>query len=118
MNAAGMNAVLNNVSATLTMPFFQALVTDGKISQGELDGTRTNLSASLAAVKQMPKERLEALVAQYDKELTGYNDKFNSAWAQDALGGFRSAQIMAGYVTTIMNKHAISEVPKSEIALQ
>jgi hypothetical protein len=41
MYANGMTAVLGGVSAfSVAMPHFQNLVTDGSISQDELDGTR------------------------------------------------------------------------------
>lgn len=107
MNAAGMIFALTGVSAVLGMPFYQSLVTDGKVSQEELDGTRNNLSATITTLKETPSEKIEALVAQYDPELTAYLDKFNAIGQEDLLGGLRNAQVMAGYVTTIMGKAGI-----------
>jgi hypothetical protein len=107
MNSAGLIFVLTGVSGGLGMAVFQDLVTDGSISQGELDGTRKNVSAALATLKKTPGEKVEAMVAQYDDELSSHLAKFNSAWGQDPLGGFREAQVMEGYVTSIMNKSGI-----------
>lgn len=64
MNAAGMIFTLSGVSAVLGMPFYESLVTDGSISQGELDGTRRNLSAVITTLKNTPLEKIEALVSQ------------------------------------------------------
>ena len=107
MNASGMTFVLSGVSAVLGMPFFQSLVTNGSIAQDELDGTRNNLSAIVTTLRNTPPDKLEALVAQYNDELTQYLDKFNSEWGQDQLAAFRDAQLMTGYVTTIMAKSGI-----------
>ena len=109
MNAAGMTFVLGGVSAVLGMPFFQTLVTNGSIGQDELDGTRSDLSAVIVTLKNTPSDKIEAMVDQYNDELTAHLDKFNSEWGQDLLGAFRDAQIMAGYVTTIMAKSGLEE---------
>jgi len=107
MNAAGLIFVLSGVSAGLGMPHFQTLSAIGTVSQGELDSTRKGVAAALATLKRTPAEKIEAMVAKYDQELTTYLDKFNSAWGVDPIGGFRAAQIMEGYVTSIMNKSGI-----------
>jgi hypothetical protein len=104
MNAAGLAVVLTGVSGVLGMPFYQSLVTDGSISQDELDGTRRYISAGIATLKKTPSEQIEALVAQHDEELTAHLNKFNAVGQNDLLAGFRTAQIMAGYVTTILAK--------------
>ena len=110
MNAAGLTAILTSMSSFLeSFGFFQDLVTDGSISQDELDGTRKNLSATVAALKRTPAEKIEAMVAQYNEELTAYSDKFNYKTGENALTAFRSAQVMTGSVTTIMNKAGISD---------
>jgi hypothetical protein len=109
MNAAGMTFVLGGVSAVLGMPFFQTLVTNGSISQGELDGTRKNLGAVIATLKNTPGNQIEPMVDKYNDELTAYLDKFNSEWGQDLLGAFRDAQIMMGYVTSIMAGSGLHE---------
>lgn len=107
MNAAGLTFVLSGVTAVLGMPFFQTIVTDGSIQQDELDGTRNNLSAVITTLKNTPQDKIEALVAQYNDELTAQLDKFNAEWGHDLLGAFRDAQLMAGFVATIMAKAGI-----------
>lgn len=103
-NAAGLTFVLSGVSGVLSMPFYQTLVTDGKIKQDELDGTRHNLSAAITILKNTPAEKIEAMVAQYNDELTEHMNRFNSVGYLDYLSAFREAQIMEGYVTSIMGK--------------
>lgn len=107
MNAAGMIFSLSGVSAVLGMPFYQSLVTDGSVSQNELDGTRHNLSAVIAILKKTPLETIEALVAEYNADLTAHLEKFNAIGQLDLLNGFRNAQVIAGYVTIIMGKSGI-----------
>jgi hypothetical protein len=109
MNAAGMIVVLTEVSGALGMPHFQSLVTNGSISQGEFEGTRSNLAGVLATLKKTPPDKIEAMVAQYDEQLTEHLDKFNAEWGKDTLSNFKDAQIMAGYVTTIMAKSGLKE---------
>lgn len=89
------------------MPDFQSIITDGSVRQDEFDGTRHKLSAIIATLKNTPAEKIEALVAQYDEELTLYLDKFNTKTHEHALDSFRNAQIMIGYVTTIMTKSGL-----------
>ena len=107
MNAAGLNLVLSGVSANLEMAFYQNLVTDGSISQGELDGTRRLLSGAVATLRNTPAEKIEEMVAQYNEDLTAYSDKFNAIPQEDLLDRFQLAQIMAGYFTTIMAKSGL-----------
>ena len=109
MNAAGMIFVLTGVSADLSMPFYQSLVTNGDISQAELDGTRSGLAAIITTLKNTSEEKIEALVAKFDNELTEYLNQFNSKKDQDLLGAVRDAQIMTGYVTTIMVKSGLKQ---------
>jgi hypothetical protein len=109
MNAAGVIFVLTGVSGALGMPHFQSLVTNGSISQGELDGTRSNLMSAATTLTKTPPDKFEALVAQYDEQLTEHLNKFNAAWGEDYLGNFREAQTMAGFVTTIMAKAGLKE---------
>lgn len=109
MNAKGLPVMLAGVSATVGMPFYQTLVTDDSMSQSELDGTRHNLTAVIAILKNTPEEKIEALVAQYDEELTAHLNKFNAVGQQDVHNGFKHAQIMAGYVTTIMSKSGLRD---------
>jgi hypothetical protein len=106
MNAWGLNITLMGVSGLLGMPFFQTLVTEGSIKQDELDGTRSHLSSVATTLKNTPPDKIEALVAQYDEQLTAHSDKVHS-YAQDLLGAFRGAQLMLGHITTIMGKSRI-----------
>ena len=107
MNAAGLVFILKGVSAVLNMPDFQTLVTDGSVSQDEFDGTRHNLSSIIATLQNTPPEKIEAMVAEYDEELTAHNDKFNTKPHEEALNSFRTAQIMVGYVGMVMAKSGI-----------
>jgi hypothetical protein len=109
MNAAGLTVALSGIAGVLGMPFYQDLVTNGSISQDELDGTRHNLSAVIATLKNTPSEKIEAMVAQYNEDLSAYLDKFNAEGQKDSLAGFKDAQIMLGYVTTIMAKSGLKE---------
>jgi hypothetical protein len=109
MNAAGLTFMLDVVSGDLGMAFYQSLVTDGSISQGEFDGTRSNLAAVVVTLSKTPPDKIEAMVAQYNDQLTEHGDKYNAVRGQDILGGFRQAQMMAGYVTTIMAKSGLTE---------
>ena len=109
MNAAGLTFVLGGVSAVLGMPMYQTLVTKGSITQAELDGTRNDLSAVIATLKNTPAEKIEAMVDKYNDELTAHLDKFNAEAYLDYLAGLRDAQIMAGYVTSIMAKSGLHE---------
>jgi len=107
MNAAGLNLVISGTSANLEMPFYQDLVTDGSIKQDELDGTRRLLSGAAETLRNTPAEKIEAVVAQYDEDLTAYSDKLNVIPQQNLLERFQVAQIMAGFVTTIMAKSGL-----------
>jgi hypothetical protein len=58
-------------------------------------------------LKKTPLEKIEALVAEYDEELTAHMKKFDAIEQTDFPGGFRIAQIIEGYVTMIMAKAGI-----------
>ena len=109
MNAAGLTFVLNGVSSVLGMPMFQTLVTNGSVSQGEFDGTRQDLAAVIATLQNTPGDKIEAMVDQYNDELTDHLEKFDAEWTQDYLSAFRDAQIMVGFVTTIMAKSGLRD---------
>jgi hypothetical protein len=105
MNAKGLPVMLQGVLATLEMAsIYQKLVTDRTISQGELDGTRHNLKATIATLKKTPGAKIEALVAHYDAQLTAYLHKFQALGAEHLIEKFRLAQIMLGFAATIMAK--------------
>jgi hypothetical protein len=104
MNAAGLGVVLHGVLAGLKMPFYESLVTDGSIAKDEFDGTLSHLTAVDATLKKTPHQTIEAMVAQHDEVLSEHIKKFEGEWSSDLLAGFRDAQTLAGYVTTIMAK--------------
>jgi hypothetical protein len=107
VNAAGLTFSLQGVAAALGMPGYEPTATDGTVSQDEFEGTRRQLSAVIETLKNTPPEKIEALVAQYDEELTSHLGKFNTKTHEHALDSFRNAQIMIGYVTTIMTKSGL-----------
>ena len=109
MDASGFITLMGSVSATLKNPSFQSLVTDGSISQGELDGTRSDLAAVYATLNKTPRDKIEAMVAQFNEQIMGQLDKIVDGWGSDTLGAFQQAQILAGYVTTIMAKSGLRE---------
>lgn len=106
MNAAGLFVMLNGVSGVLERAYFQNIVTDGSVSQDELDGTRHNISSIVSTLKNTPTDKIEALVAESDELLTEYLDKFHAS-GEDLIAAFRHAQTMTGYVRTIMAKSGI-----------
>ena len=61
----------------------------------------------IATLKNTPPEKIEAIVAEYDEALTAHLQKFNTKTHEEALGSFRSAQIMIGYVTMVMTKSGL-----------
>jgi hypothetical protein len=114
MNAKGLPVMLQGVIYDLTMgtsattsSFYQKLVGDGAVSQGELDGTVKNLEALIAALKNTGEEKIEALVAQFDADLTAYLDKFHALGSGASIEKFRLAQIMSGLAVTIMAKAGV-----------
>jgi hypothetical protein len=109
MNPAGLTFVLSGVLSALKTPFFQQIVTNGSVKQDEFHGTIANLSAVEATLKKTPGPKIEAMVAQYNAELSAHLNKFNSEWTGHPLPAFRDAQQMAGFITTIMAKSGLTE---------
>ena len=110
MNAAGLNFVLGGVIATLKMPDFKNIVTNGSVSADEFNGTVHNLDAVAATLKKTPAAKIAAMIAANDAKLTAHLNRLNSDWAAgDPLPAFREAQTMAGYITTIMAKSGLHE---------
>jgi histidine ammonia-lyase len=114
MNAKGLIFTLRGVIADLDMgqgpgtsAFTQRLVNDGAISQGELDGTIKNLKGLVATLANTAEEKIEALVAQFDADLTAYLNKFNALGSGASMEKFRLAQIMSGLAVTIMAKAGV-----------
>ena len=60
-------------------------------------------------MKNTPGNKIEAMVDEFNDDLTAHLNSFNSEWGTDLLAAFRDAQIMMGYVTTIMAKSGLSE---------
>ena len=114
MNAKGLIVSLGGVIADLDMgslagspSVYQKLVDAGAVSQGELDGTRKNLKALVATLKNTAEEKIEALVAQFDEELSAYLNKFNALGSGAKIEKFRIAQIMSGIAVSIMAKAGV-----------
>ncbi len=83
--------------------------TDGCHSSrgGGLDGTRNNLKALVATLKNTPEEKIEALVGEFDEDLTAYLNKFNALGSGASIEKFRLAQIMSGLAVSIMAKAGV-----------
>jgi len=113
MNAKGLIFTLGGVISALDMQalgkpsFYQKLVDDGAVSQSELDGTRHNLKALVATLKNTSEEKIEALVAQFNQDLTAYYDKFMALGSGASIEKFRLAQIMSGMAVSIMSKAGV-----------
>ncbi|HEY9282581.1 MAG TPA: hypothetical protein VIP46_03915 [Pyrinomonadaceae bacterium] len=108
MNAAGLTFTLTSVASVINSTvFFDQLLNQG-VSADELNGTRQQANALVNALKATPPDKIEALVAQYNDELTSALDSFQGDWTTNRLQGFRDAQIMIGFVNTIFNKARIS----------
>lgn len=107
MNAAGLAAVLGGLSARLNMAFYGGIVTSGQIKQDELDGTRKMASTAVTTLRNTPPDKLEGLVSKYNDLLTQSLTNFNSKGTKDLLGSLRDAQVMLGYVSTILAKAGI-----------
>jgi hypothetical protein len=109
MNAAGLTFTLGGMNAVLGMPFFQNIVTNGSVSQGEFDGTRAQLAGVYNTLKNTPGDKIEAMVDKYNDDLTTHLEKFNAEWGSDLLAAFRDAQIFAGFISTVMAKSGLHE---------
>ena len=109
MNAAGLNAILIGVSGKLSMPHFDQLVTDGKVKQDELDGTRKMVKSAMAILQKTPHDKIEALVAHYDEQLTLHLENFNAKGYLNLQGSLQDAQMLMGFVSAIFSKARIRE---------
>jgi hypothetical protein len=79
------------------------------IKQDELDGTRKLCVRVIADLKKTPHSKIEALVSHFDSVLTRYNNDFNAKAANNPLGQLQDAQIMLGFVSTILAKAGVRE---------
>ena len=48
-------------------------------------------------------------VAQYNDELSQALNAFDGDWAGNRLQGFRDAEVMIGFVTTVMGKSGLTD---------
>jgi hypothetical protein len=106
MNAAGLVFTLTSVSTVLNSPFYDNL--EG-VSAGELAGTRSDIAALVKTLQNTPGDKIEAMVDQFNPELTQALSAFQGDWAGKRLQGFRDAQVMIGFVTTVMAKSGLSD---------
>jgi hypothetical protein len=60
-------------------------------------------------LKKTPYSKIEALVSHFDSVLTRYNNDFNAKAANNPLWQLQDAQIMLGFVSTILAKAGIRE---------
>src|SRR5947207_9342224 len=109
MNSQQFMFELGAVSITLKAPMFDALAKDGKITKGEIDNTRERLKDIVTTLNKTPFNKIEAMVSQYGAQLDTHFRKFESVWVRDHLAGFHEAQIMLGFVTSILAKSGIKE---------
>jgi hypothetical protein len=109
VNAQGLGVMLNGVLSGMTFPHFRRVAVEGGVSEGEFDATLANLAAVEATLKTVPHEKLDAMVARFDPQLTAHVQKFHKAVEQHALPAFREAQTLAGFITTVMVKSGLHE---------
>ncbi|MDT7543593.1 MAG: hypothetical protein QOE33_3497 [Acidobacteriota bacterium] len=104
MNAKGLLVMLTTVSSSLNSFFFDNLA---GVHADELAGTRSNAAALVATLHKTPEEKIEVMVSKHDTELTAALTAFQRDWQGDRLKGFRDAQIMLGFVSTVMAKSGV-----------
>ena len=109
MNSQQLMFQLGAVSSTLRAPMFDALAKDGKISKGEIDNTRERLKDIVTTLNKTTFTKIEAMLAEYGAQLNEHFEKFESAWIRDHLAGLQEAQIMLGFMTSILAKSGIKE---------
>jgi len=107
MNAAGLRFFMIGLADTINSPIYFDKLTGEGVSADELKGTRDDANALVNAINATPAERIEKLVAQFDGVLTHAHDTFQHDWQLNRLQGFRDAQVMIGFVTSLFNKAGI-----------
>jgi hypothetical protein len=107
MNAAGLKVTIAHVASTIEQPIFFDKLTNEGVSAAELNGTRHEARSLANALNTTPSEKIEALVAHYDDQLTHALNNFQGGWQMNQLQGFRDAQVMIGFVTSLCNKAGI-----------
>src|SRR4029077_2329683 len=109
MNTQQLMFQLGAVSSTLKAPMFDALAKDGKITKGEIDSTRERLKDIVTALHKTPFNKIEAMLAEYGAQLNEHFQNFESVWIRDYSAGLHEAQIMLGFMTSILAKSGIKE---------
>lgn len=105
MNIDGLVYTLTGVSTALKMNAgFEGIVTGGQIKKDELVGTSQMAQAFATDVQNASSEKIRPLVAQYNDALIKHWDSFEAKKDTDPLGALQEAQIMIGYVSTILVK--------------
>jgi hypothetical protein len=99
--------MIGHVASTISQPIFFDKLTNEGVSADELKGTRQDATALANALKTTPAEKIEVLVTHYDDVLTHALNNFQGEWQMNQLKGFRDAQIMIGFVTSLCNKAGI-----------
>ena len=102
-------------AGNLNSPMFDKLVIDKAITQAELASTREGLKDVVNTLKYTPSNKIEALVAEYGSELTKHFRKFaeETSTKSNFLAAFHDAQIMLGFLTSILVKAGIRETHKA-----
>ena len=108
MNALGLRMYITTIDGVINSPIWYDEIVKQGVSPAELQGTRAQLSHLDRAMLATPHEKLDALVAQHDAELTAHAAKFQGDWQKDRLAGFRDAQVFIGSVVTIFNAAGIA----------
>ena len=109
MNAQGLGVTLNGVMNGMKLPHFRGATVAGGVSEGEFDATLANLAAVGATLGTVPHEKLEAVVARFDPQLTAHVQKFHKHVDEQPLPAFREAQTLAGFIATVMVKSGLHE---------
>ncbi|MDT7603573.1 MAG: hypothetical protein QOF61_1570 [Acidobacteriota bacterium] len=107
MNAAGLKVMIAHVASTIDQQMFFDKLTSEGVSAAELNGTRSEANALAKALAATPSEKIEALVTHYNDQLDHALNNFQGGWQMNQLEGFRDAQIMIGFVTSLCNKAGI-----------
>ncbi len=109
MNAQGLGVMLNGVVKGMMLLHFRGAAVKGGVSESEFDATLANLEAVEGKLTAARHEKLEAMVAHFDPQLTAHVQKFHKDADQQALPAFREAQTLTGFVTTVMVKSGLHD---------
>lgn len=107
MNAAGLKVTIAHVASIINSSIYFDKLTSEGVSAAELKGTRQDATALAKALATTPSEKIEALVTRFNGQLTHALNNFMGDWQMNQLKGFRDAQIMIGFVTSLCNKAGI-----------